>query len=103
MSWREREAKASLLTIRDPKSELTSPPKAPFDKLQSKILWLSIAQRKSKLDRVQPMTPRSRGLLMNFDTLFKRGAIDSSRRRSFWLSYARKNNCTAGSVMCFRM
>src|SRR5215471_15087761 len=92
MSCRDREARASLLTTRDPSSELTSWPRAPFERLQSKILWLSIAHRKSKLDLVHPMTARSDGLLMNFETLLSRGAIDSSRSRSFWLSYDRKNS-----------
>ena len=60
-----------------------SSPSAPFDRSQSRIFPASISKRKSKLERVCPMTARRIGFVMNLLTLFKTGAIASSRKRSF--------------------
>ena len=78
MSWRDRAACASLVTIREPSREDTSSPSAPLERLHRIIFLLSIAQRKSKLDLDCPITSRSRGLVVNLLTLFRSGAMASS-------------------------
>src|SRR4051812_13053995 len=84
----------------DPRRELTSSPSAPLDKRHKSTCPRSMSVRKSKLDVGWPMTARKIGFEVNFETLFNKGAIDSSRKRLSSLSYVRKKSCMNGSETC---
>ena len=60
ISLRDNAASFSCITLSDPKSMALSAPIAPFARSQSNFRS-SIASRKSKLDRVWPITARRRG------------------------------------------